>query len=138
MDQIIKFATNHWQLCVAFVVIVLLIILNEFLAQKKQGKSVSPQEAIELINHKKAVIFDLRPIEAYNKGHILNSIRTTDNDLKSMEKYKNKTIILVCTKGIQSSALSAQLIKNGFAQTFILAGGITAWQNDNLPLIKGK
>ena len=140
MDQVIQFITNHWQMCVALIVIALLILTNELISQKKQGKTISTQETVELINHQKAIICDLRSTELYNKGHIINSIRTVEEDFTKprMEKNKQKPIILVCSKGIQSAALSTKLRKQGFSQIFVLAGGMSSWQTENLPVVKGK
>ena len=140
MDQIVQFVTNHWQLCIALIVIALLILINEFISQRKQGKAISAQESIDLINHQKAIVCDLRSVELYNKGHIINSICASEADFAKpkLEKYKQKPIILVCSKGIQAAALSTKLRKSGFSQVFVLAGGISNWQTENLPVVKGK
>ena len=139
MDQIISFCIKHWPLCVSLITIILLIIANEFLNKKQQGKSLSPQAVINLINHQKAIIFDLRPIDAYNKGHIINALHTTFEELQQqkMSKHKTKSVILVCTKGIQAAALAPKVRALGFNEVIVLSGGISAWQNENLPLIKG-
>ena len=54
-----------------------------------------------------------------------------------MEKFKSQPLILVCPRGLQSSALANQLKKQGYL-VHVLAGGIEAWQNAELPLNKGK
>ena len=140
MDQIVHFIASHWQLVVALLVIVLLIIMNEVLTQKKQGKTISAQEVVDLMNHQNAVVFDIRPLDAYRNGHIINSIHASDTDFEQqrMDKYKQKPIVIVCVKGIRATELSKKLTDNGFKKVYVLSGGITNWQAENLPLIKGK
>ena len=87
------FLVNHWTLGLALFAILLLIFANEFLAQKKRAKEISPAKVIELINNEQASVFDLRDSESFRAGHITDSIRVSseDFDSKRMEKYKNKT-----------------------------------------------
>ena len=140
MEQLGQFIINHWELWLALVLILLLIFINELLAQKKQAKELSPQAAVSLINHENAVVMDLRDAEAFRKGHIIDSIRVASDEFsqRRMDKYKAKNIILVCARGLQSATLASKLREQGFSQPMVLAGGITAWQAAELPLVKGK
>lgn len=140
MEQLIQFTTNHWPLCVALVVVLLVIFIHELLSQKNRGKTLSTAAAVEMINHENAVIIDLRDAESFRKGHIINAIHASADDFSQqrMDKYKTKPIILVCAKGLQSPALAAKLRTQGYTQPMVLAGGIAAWQTDSLPLTKGK
>lgn len=139
MEQISQFINNHWPLCAAFIAILALIYVNEWVSQKRSAKSLSPQAAVEKINHESAVVIDLRDQEAFNGGHVINAIRAaaSDFDLPRMNKYKEKSIILVCSRGLQSQSLAPKLKSNGFTNAMILDGGITAWQTAGLPLVKG-
>ena len=140
MGQVGQFIINHWELWLALVVVLLLIFINEFLAQKKRAKELSPQAAVNLINHDNAVIIDLRDSDSFRKGHIIDAIQATADDFEQqkMDKYKTKTLLLVCARGLQSAALATKLREQGFSQPMVLAGGIAAWQAADLPLIKGK
>lgn len=134
------FITNHWQLWLALIGILLLIFVNELLSQRKRGKELSPAAAIELINHEDATVFDLREVEVFRAGHIIEAIRVSADDFtqQRMHKYKTKPIILVCAKGLQSAALATKLRADGYSQPMVLAGGVAAWTGTNLPLVKGK
>jgi len=140
MSQLSQFIINHWELWLALIIVLLLIFINELYAQKKQAKSLSTAEAIDMINHDDAVIIDLREPDAFRAGHVVNAMRVAADDFnqKRMDKYKTKPLILVCAKGVQSANLATQLRTQGFMQTMFLSGGITAWQEANLPLVKGK
>jgi rhodanese-related sulfurtransferase len=139
MEHLSQFITNHWQLSLLFIVVLFLTFLNELLSQKKKAKELSPQAAVDLINNENAVVVDLRDTEAFKKGHIIASIQAKEEDFtqKKMDKYKNKPLILVCTRGIQASAFAAKIRTQGY-QPLVLSGGISAWQNADLPLVKGK
>jgi len=140
MGHLGQFIINHWELWVALIVILLLIFINERMAQKNRAKEISPQEVVALINEDNATIFDLRDVENFRKGHIINAQRASADDfaLPKMNSCKNKTIILVCANGQQSSPLAQKLRGQDFTNPLVLAGGMAAWQNADLPLVKGK
>jgi rhodanese-related sulfurtransferase len=140
MEQLGQFLFNHWVLWVLLVVVLILIYLNELFTQKKRAKDVSPQAAVGLINHENAIVIDLRDAESFAKGHIIDAIRASADDFghTRMDKYKNKPLILVCSKGLQSATLATKLKQQGFEQPMSLAGGLAAWQAAELPTVKGK
>lgn len=96
--------------------------------------------ALQLINHKNALVLDVRNDEEYKAGHILNSMQIPLGKLNErigdLEKYKDQPIVLVCRSGNRSVAACSMLGKSGFSQVYNLAGGIIAWQKANLPLRK--
>jgi rhodanese-related sulfurtransferase len=96
--------------------------------------------AMQLINHKNALVLDVREQSEYDAGHVLNSKLIPLGKLKErlgeLEKYRERPVIIICRTGNQSSSACAFLGKQGFAQTYNLNGGIAAWQKANLPLEK--
>jgi rhodanese-related sulfurtransferase len=139
MDQIIEFAGNHIQLVAALVVI--LVLLAQNLIAGGGGKdSVDPVRATELINHEDATVVDVRPIADFNQGHIVGAINIPmsglANQLKPLEKRKNRPIVVSCRSGAQSAAACRTLRKQGFDKVYNLRGGILAWQNANLPVTR--
>lgn len=139
MEHLSQFIMNHGMLCATFIAILALIFINEFITQKKQGKQLSPQLAVAMMNNNNAVVIDLRDKESFNKGHIIDSINASPEDFTQakMNKYKNKPLILACARGLQSPTTAAKIRALGF-QPLILGGGIAAWQNADLPLVQGK
>jgi len=136
-SQLLEFVGNHWYLFVALVVILGLLIHNMFVGDRG---SLGPLEATELINHKEAVVIDVRPAADYAKGHIINAVSIPMNGLQnqigSLTKHKDKPVIVSCRSGSQSSAACAQLRKQGFSDVHNLRGGILAWEAASLPLTK--
>jgi len=142
MDQLIEFLANHQLLVTAFLVVTSLLIWN-FLGDTFQGvSSLLPYEATLLMNHEDAVMLDVREESEYKQGHILNSINIPSNLLSDkmgrLEKYRNRPIIISCMTGNRSVSACNILKKSGFEKIHNLKGGIMAWQNANLPLIRGK
>lgn len=96
--------------------------------------------AMQLINHKNALVLDVREEQEFKSGHILNAkwipLGKLAERLGELEKYRERPILAVCRSGHRSGIACAILGKNGFAQAYNLGGGVTAWQKANLPLGK--
>lgn len=103
-------------------------------------KEVDPIAALQLINHKNALVLDVRENDEYKSGHVLNAIHIPLGKLKGrigeLLKYQDRPIVVVCRSGNRSATACAILGKQGFAQAHNLAGGMVAWQKANLPLEK--
>jgi rhodanese-related sulfurtransferase len=135
MEQLIEFSTNHWLLLLSFVLVAGVLLYNLIQGDKY---SVEPAAATDLINHKEAVVVDVRPSADYHKGHIINAINIPSNgfanQLGVLNKHKGKPIIVSCRSGAQSMSACQQLKKAGYEQVYNLKGGILAWQSANLPV----
>ncbi len=138
MEHMAQFITNHWQLWLALVILLAAIFIQELLTQKKRAKELSTAAAVQSINHDNAVVIDLRDADAFRAGHIIDAVNATADAFteQRMDKYKNKSLIFVCPRGLQSAALAAKLRAAGFTKPMVLAGGIAAWQTAGLPLTK--
>ncbi len=141
MEQYITFATNNPMLSGAWVVIFLMIIFISIKMKMSPVKQISTQELTFLINKEDGVIVDIRADKDFKAGHILDSKHLSpekikDNDFVSLEKHKDKPIIVVCTAGITASKVAEQLSKAGFAQVSLLKGGLNSWVSANLPMSK--
>ena len=103
-------------------------------------KEVDTVAALQLINHKNAIVLDVREQSEYDTGHILNSRLIPVGKIKErvgeLEKYKDQPIVAVCRSGIRSATACAVLGKQGFTQVYNLTGGMQAWQKNNLPVEK--
>lgn len=140
MDTYIDFVIKNWYLFAALAVILGLLIGGEVLRRLRGVVSLSPTQALQLINNQEAVVLDTRDIGEYKAGHIPNarhaSMDTIKNRPGELEKFKDRPVILYCRTGATSSAAGALLKKSGFQQVHNLAGGIAAWENANLPITK--
>ena len=103
-------------------------------------KEVDHIAAMQLINHKNALMLDVREQSEYAAGHVLNSKLIPLGKLKErigeLEKYRERPIVVICRSGQRSASACGLLGKQGFTQVYNLNGGITAWQKASLPLEK--
>jgi rhodanese-related sulfurtransferase len=118
-----------------------IMLLWSFFGNRFRGiKEVNSAGALQLINHKSAVVLDVREPSEYDAGHVLNSKLIPLGRLKErigeLEKYKDGSIVVVCRSGNRSGTACFILGKQGFSQAYNLAGGVQAWQKAGLPLEK--
>jgi rhodanese-related sulfurtransferase len=103
-------------------------------------KEVDSIAALQLINHKNALVLDVREDDEYKIGHVLGAKLIPLGKLKGrvgeLEKYKDQPIVVVCRSGNRSATACVTLGKQGFTQAYNLAGGVNAWQKAKLPLEK--
>ncbi|MCB1710815.1 MAG: rhodanese-like domain-containing protein [Halioglobus sp.] len=136
MALFLEFLTQQWMLALALMVVVTLLVLHE---ARKSGPSVSPQQAINLINAEEGVFVDLRDSADYKLGHIVESQHIPAAKLAArmaeLEKYRDRPVVLVCKMGQQSGAAGKQLKAAGFSRVYKMTGGMMEWSNLQLPVI---
>lgn len=140
MQQFIEFSIRHWELWLAFLVVLCLLLGFEMRSRFTGFPQLSAQATTLLINRENALVLDIRDSSSFNKGHIIGSINIPlaelEDKVKSLEKHKKRTVVIIYSVG-QSTTKVANLLQNkGFADINTLKGGITTWQNAGLPLIK--
>jgi len=105
-------------------------------------KTVNTTGLTALINREDAQVFDVSAIADFEKGHIAGAknivLSQVSPDNKLLAKAKDQPVVLVCRTGMQSADAAKKLVKAGFAKIFWLDGGVAAWQQADLPLVKGK
>ena len=103
-------------------------------------KEVDCPAALQLINHKEAVILDVREQKEYDSGHILNAklipLGKLNERMNELEKFRDRSIIVMCRSGQRSATATALLGKQGYTQAYNLSGGVIAGQKATLPLEK--
>ena len=103
-------------------------------------KEVTSVEALQLINHKNALVLDVRETDEFKAGHILNSkvipLGKLRERIGELERYHDQPIVVVCRTEQRSNAACVLLGKQGFRQVYNLKGGVLAWQKASLPLEK--
>ncbi|OAE12293.1 sulfurtransferase [Pseudomonas simiae] len=136
VDHLIAFATAHYLLAGAFVILLALLIAHEM---SRGGRSLSTSELTALVNKDEAVVVDIRPVKDFAAGHIVGALNIPQDKLiarlAELEKYKAKTIILVDAQGQHAGTHAREMLKTGFTAAK-LSGGIGSWKADNLPLVK--
>ncbi len=141
-EELMAFAGRNLVYTVAFVVLTVAIIANELSRFFRGFKALRPAEVTLLINQENALVVDLRAYADYQKGHIAGAknvlMNQFDPESKQLAAAKALPIVLVCQNGMTVTAAAKRLKKAGFQRVHILEGGIAAWQQADLPLVKGK
>ena len=135
-NEFVKFATqNLWLIGLALGSGAMLVW-----PMLRGSASVSPNEAVTLINHG-ALVLDVREDVEFAMGHITDARHLPLSQLASrfneLDKWKDKPVVVNCQSGMRSAKACAVLKKNGFTQVSNLAGGLAAWQSAKLPVTKG-
>ncbi len=142
MSQLGEFVVNHWDLFLALIIILAMLISQPLSRRLRGFHDVDPQEAVGLMNREDAVLVDVREDKEYREGHVVDSIHVPlsglDKNLSRLENLRQKPVILGCHSGHRSSKAAGVLRKHGFERVYNLKGGMLAWENAGLPLSKGK
>jgi rhodanese-related sulfurtransferase len=140
MDHLAQYIQLNHLLVIATAVVLALVIVFEIRAHTESLTTVSPQDAIRLMN-RGAVVIDLRAAEQYAAGHLTGARRLDGEQIlkagDTLKKYKQKPLIVYDESGSLGTSAARQLKAQGFEQAFNLRGGLAAWRADNLPLEKG-
>jgi rhodanese-related sulfurtransferase len=85
-------------------------------------------------------VLDVRDEAEFANGHIADAIHIPVADLESriaeLKKYKTKPLLVNCQRGARSAKACEILRKAEFTQVHNLHGGLDAWQQAKLPLVK--
>lgn len=104
------------------------------------GKRLNPASATQLINKRNAVVVDIRDAAEFAKGHLPQAKSAPLDALAArasgLAKDKSVPIIVVCQNGQRSSKAQAALKEAGYSEVYALEGGMAAWQQAGLPVIK--
>lgn len=135
----IEFATNHYLLILALLVVTYLLIQEFFDAALKKFSSVTPMIAVTKMNSGNTVVIDVRENDEYNKGHIEGAINIPLSKIKDhtskLDAYKNNEALIVCQEGTRSNTAAKEFTKAGLTNIFVISGGMQSWQEDyKLPI----
>lgn len=137
----IEFIGNNILLAGAWFGLVGFILYSFVGAKFSPFSELSTHDATMLMNKDDALVLDIRPAAEFKKGHILGAkqLKTEQinkGEFTSLEKSKDKPIIVVCAMGMTAKRTATQMSKAGFSQVSVLKGGMNAWQGASLPVAK--
>jgi rhodanese-related sulfurtransferase len=136
MALFLEFLTEQWTLAVALLAVVVMLVLHE---ARKSGPSLSPQQAINMLNAEDGVFVDLRDAAEYKKGHIVGALNIPaaklPDRMSELEKFKDKPVVVVCKMGQQSSTAGKQLKAENYEKVYKMSGGMMEWGNLQLPTV---
>jgi rhodanese-related sulfurtransferase len=142
MHQLTQFFLHHWMLASGFLIALIFIFVEEVRSGASGGKRMSPQQLTYCINQGSAKVVDIRDVAAFREGHVTGAVNIPESDFDQKIGQlggKERTIIIIAGAQLQKAHIVARkLHKAGYTDVHQLSGGINAWKNASLPLIKGK
>lgn len=102
--------------------------------------NINSTEAVLLMNRSKPLILDVRDAAEFSTGHIQGAKHIPVSELaarmKEIEKYKDKPVLVHCQKGMRAKGACSILKAQQFSQLNNLQGGLDAWIEAKMPLVK--
>ena len=102
--------------------------------------NISAPEAVLLLNRSKPLVLDVRDAAEFATGHIQGAknipVAELAGRMKELEKFKVKPVLVHCQKGMRAKTACGILKAQQFTQINNLAGGLDAWVEAKLPLVK--
>ncbi|MEG0975288.1 MAG: rhodanese-like domain-containing protein [Comamonas sp.] len=104
------------------------------------GGTLSPANAVALINREKAVVIDVSEPDEFAAGHVTGAknipLAQLEERLPTTAKNKALPVILVCASGKRAQSAVATATKLGYVNVQALAGGMRAWRAADMPVEK--
>ena len=114
------------------------MLLWPYLLRRSAGPSLDTLGATRLINDTGAVVVDVRSPAEFATGHLPNArnIPAEEVEKRAGELKADKPVLVVCANGPRAGKAAAALRKAGREQVFCLDGGVGAWRQAGLPIVK--
>ena len=134
----LDFLIQNWYLILTLVIILALLLLEPYLLKLSGIKSVGPLGVTQLVNRQSAAVVDVCTTKEYNAAHIPDAISVPLSELAAhgerISSDKEKPVIISCRSGTRAKSAAKKLSKLGFKDLYVLSGGNTAWEKENLPM----
>ena len=102
--------------------------------------NLNTTEAVALINRNHALVVDVRDDAEFASGHIVDAknipLAQLESRLKELAKYKDKPLLVNCQRGARAAKACEILRKAEVKQVHNLQGGLNAWLEAKLPVVK--
>ncbi|MFV2032218.1 MAG: rhodanese-like domain-containing protein [Gammaproteobacteria bacterium] len=138
--QITDFSANNPLLVGAFVALLVALFFNEMKHATQKFRSLVPAEAVQKMNNEEVLFLDVREPAETASGKIAKAIQipagSVAERISELEKHRGKPVIVYCKTGTRSGIACRALSKGGFEKVFSLNGGLLAWQDAHLPVVK--
>lgn len=116
------------------------LLLWPVLAGGARAGSLTPAEAVQLMNREKAVVIDVGEPHEFAAGHVIGArnlpFGQLEDRLAGLVKNKTTPVIMVCPVGARAARAAGLARKLGFEQARSIAGGLKAWRDASLPVEK--
>ena len=133
-----KFFIDNWYLLVVALASGSMLLWPTL--RSASAGSLSPAQAVQLINREKAVVIDVCEAEEFAAGQVGSAknvpLGQLEERLPSLVKNKSLPVVLVCASGARANRAAAVAKKLGYEKAEALAGGLKAWRDASMPVEK--
>ena len=100
--------------------------------------SLDPLGATRLMNDENPTVIDLRDAADFDRGHLINAKNIPADQLEGRagELSAKRPVLLYCDSGARSGRAASKLRADGREDIFSLTGGMAAWTQASLPVVK--
>jgi rhodanese-related sulfurtransferase len=125
---------NAYLIAIAFISGAML--MWPFFRGRAAGPSLSTLQVTQMINQKSAQVIDVRDASEFAKGSLpgAKNVPAAVAAERAGDLKKDKPVIVIDAAGAQAGRVASQLRAAGFADVFVLAGGLAAWRQAGLPV----
>ena len=143
MQEYIEFFQQNMILSLVWVGLFIALVMSIVKSSTAAYKEITASDTTFLMNRENGVVVDIRSKDEFKKGHITDAVHILPSDIKannfgSLDNHKSDPIIVVCKTGQTAQESANLLAKAGFEKVNLLKNGLVAWNEANLPLIRGK
>jgi rhodanese-related sulfurtransferase len=105
--------------------------------RQTSGPALDTLGATRLINDSNAIVLDVREPAEFAAGHMPNArnIPLGELDKRVGDLPQGKPVLVCCASGARSGK-AISLLRKGGREAFNLAGGMAAWRQAGLPVVK--
>lgn len=109
-------------------------------ANRTPVRELDPLQASQIIADHNALVLDVRPSGAYVRERIANAVSVPIEDLErrldDLAPAKDRSIVVYCGDGNTGERATRTMTELGYTDTANVRGGIAAWKNAGLPVVK--
>jgi rhodanese-related sulfurtransferase len=142
LHKLPTFVSNNLALCALFVLLLLALVVTQLMSLLRKYKELTPAGLTLLMNRENPLLVDISPRDSFEKGHIPGArhvlMSQFDPENKDLAKAKSLPVVVICRSGQTAQGAAQRLVKAGFEKVYYLGGGMGAWTQAQLPVVKGK
>lgn len=142
MEQILEFTGNHPVLSGALGMAIIALLAYEISRLFRKWKELGTLEAVQLVNREDPIVLDVSNSSDYAKGHIRGALHMPPSRIEAgnqqLLKYRERPVLVYCRNNQVAPQMAGRLVKLGFTNVNVLAGGLTQWISDQQPVSRHK
>jgi len=142
MEQVLEFIGNHPLLTGALGAAVVALLAYEISRLFRKWKELGTLDAVQLLNREDPVVLDVSNSTDYAKGHIRGALHMPPSRIEAgnqqLLKYREHPVLVYCRNNQVAPQMAGRLVKLGFTNVNVLAGGLTQWISDQQPVSRHK